>query len=94
MKVTFQFEAQLRQVAGSAEQVTELDSGANLLDGLQKITSNGRDDLKARLFSNNGTLQPTILLFLNDQPVPPNQADSTALFDGCTVLLLPPISGG
>lgn len=94
MKVTLQFEAQLRQVAGFAETEIETESGASVLDALQKVVSCSSDELRHRILADDGSLQPTVLLFVDDQAVPTDLAGTTTLSDNSRVLVLPPISGG
>ena len=94
MKVRIQFEAQLRQVAGYSEAEIDMPAEATVLDALKQQTSGDASELRGRMFSSEGGLLSTILLFLNDQAVPVDQAATTVLSDGSTVLVLPPISGG
>ena len=94
MKVNFQFEAQLRQIAGVSQTELELESGAGLRAALDRLTSTGFDELRSRIFDDNGDLQSTILLFVNDEAIPTEMAESTTLQENSTVLVLPPISGG
>lgn len=92
MNITIQFEAQLRQLAGVAEIEVAAEDGCDLLEVLR--TADMSAALKERIFAPSGDLQPTILVFVDDQSLPSSDAGSTALTDGCKVLLLPPISGG
>jgi molybdopterin converting factor small subunit len=94
MKVAIQFEAQLRQVAGSGNVEIDVPDGGNLLKALQQVASSGSDELRDRLFTAEGTVQPSVLVFVNDQPVSSQFANVHVLNAGDTILLLPPISGG
>ncbi len=94
MKVAIQFEAQLRQVAGAGNVDIDVPEGSNLLTALQLVASSSNDGLHDRLLTEEGALQASVLVFVNDQPVPSQSADFHVLSAGDTILLLPPISGG
>jgi molybdopterin converting factor small subunit len=94
MKVAIQFEAQLRQVAGTGNVDIDVPAGSNVLTALQQVVSTGSDGLRDRVFTSEGALQASVLVFVNDQPVPSQSANDHVLSAGDTVLLLPPISGG
>ncbi len=94
MKVAIQFEAQLRQVAGTGNVDIDAPEGSSVLTALQKVASSGYDGLRDRIFSEEGLLQASVLVFVNDQPVPSQSTNDHVLNAGDTVLLLPPISGG
>lgn len=93
MQITVQFEAQLRQVAGLNERTVDVTDDCSLLHLLQDATLT-TEALRARVLSDDGQVQPSLLLFVNDVPVPAGAAQSVVLKDGDRVLLLPPISGG
>lgn len=92
MKIDIEFEAQLREVAGQQRTTVELLDGQRLSHAIQSATEES-DALRNRLLTPNGDMQPSVLVFINDQPVSVPAEDCT-LNDGDTVLLLPPISGG
>jgi molybdopterin converting factor small subunit len=94
MKVTVQFEAQLREIAGTGSTETELPDGASFLDAVQKVVVDGTDALAERLLAKDGGLQPSLMAFVNDQPVIAATAGTHQVSDGDMILLLPPISGG
>jgi len=94
MKVAIQFEAQLRQVAGTGNVDIDVPEGINLLSALKQIASSSNEGLRERLLTEEGELQASVLVFVNDQPVPSQSADVHGLNADDTILLLPPISGG
>ena len=67
MKIKVIFEAQLREIAGIQEREVELGEDASLLDALKQVADSAA--LQSRLLAADGTPQPGILLFVNDQPV-------------------------
>lgn len=93
MQITIQFEAQLRQIAGTGTQTVDVTDDCSLLHLLQDATLTA-EALRLRILNDEGHVQPSLLLFVNDVPVPPDTADSVVLKGGDQVLLLPPISGG
>lgn len=94
MKVTFQFEAQLRQVAGINSCVVELPENVSLLAAIQHVSDEAGEVLRERLLSARKAVQPGILVFVNERPVPSALTDNHRLQSGDVILLLPPISGG
>ncbi|MCR9197895.1 MAG: MoaD/ThiS family protein [Planctomycetaceae bacterium] len=93
LKITMVYEAQLREVAGQAEAVIDAEGVGSLLELLQHVAGQN-EQLRPRLLAENGELLPSLLVFVNDQPVEHSAAAARSLADGDTVLLLPPISGG
>ena len=88
MKITIQFEAQLREISGEAEVILDPPDSATLPEVLT-LVSEAKDALRERLFSGS-EVSPSLMVFVNEQPVTVDHV----LHDGDTVLLLPPISGG
>ena len=94
MKVNVQFEAQLQRAAGVADATAEIPTNGTVMTVLQQIAVSRPEELGRRLFSEDGELLASLLLFVNEQPVPTNDAANRQLSDGDRLLLLPPISGG
>ena len=91
MKITIQFEAQLREVAGQSEVSLDVADDTNLRQVLEEAAADN-DTLRERLFAGD-SLSASLMVFVNDQPIA-GDANDHSLNDGATVLLLPPISGG
>lgn len=94
MKVEIQFEAQLRQVAEAPSVQLDLAEGTSLAAGVAQAAEGSAQALRDRLLADDGSVRAGLLVFVNDQPVSADRIPDTALCDGDTVLLLPPISGG
>ena len=94
MQITFQFEAQLRQIAGTGERQVEVPDGSSLLEALKLLVEQDGGALQERILRADGAVQNSLLLFVNDVPVAPDSAANHVLNNGDQVLLLPPISGG
>jgi len=93
MNVTIVYEAQLREVAGQSQAVIDA-AGLGSLAALLQHVATRNESLRSRLLDEKGDLLPSLLIFLNEQPVQHGVAAAQPLADGDTVLLLPPISGG
>lgn len=94
MKVTFQFEAQLRAVAGVGSRDVQVPEGTSLLAAMQQVSDEAGDVVRDRLLTTQRTVQLSLLVFVNEQPVTSAAAESCLLQSGDTILLLSPISGG
>lgn len=94
MRVFFEFEAQLRLAAGTDSQVTETTEGSNLLDALKLLAAQHGGELADRLLDENQKPRSGILMFINNQPVPPTDIACQQLRADDRILLFPPISGG
>lgn len=90
MKVTIQFEAQLRHLAGSPDRQIVVDDGTSVQDVVRESVSD-TPALAEAVLDAEGRPARSVLVFVNDVPV----ADFAAVLNqGDVVLLLPPISGG
>ena len=92
MKVTIQCFAQLARAAGAADHSVELSEGATAQDALQAFGETTTEEARALLFSEAGDLQPTILLFLDSDPI--LWSDPAPARDGSTLFVATPIAGG
>ena len=93
MKVIVQFEAQLQHLAGVPQAEVEGNEGDTVLQSVENSLGDN-SDLRQRLIGPDGHLLPTVLIFLNEEPVNSVDASSRQVSDSDTILLLPPISGG
>lgn len=94
MQVDVYFEAQLRLAMGSEKNSVELEPSATVQDLLVRLTEQHPDELTARLVNNEGIAQRSVLIFVNESPVPYHEITKTMLNDGDSLRLLPPIAGG
>jgi molybdopterin converting factor small subunit len=94
MQITFQYEAQLRQAAGCAEQQLQLPSECTLQQAIQHAAQAGSDALQQRLLTSDNAVHSSVLIFVNNIPVSSSAAVNHILQADDQVLLLPPISGG
>jgi sulfur carrier protein ThiS len=94
MQVSVNYEAQLRMAAGLNSEALEVADQCNLLQLLQQVAAARGTNLADRLLTADGQLQPGILLFVNEQPIPAAAAATRTLDSNDVILLYPPISGG
>ncbi len=94
MQVVVHFEAQLRQLAEVDNAVVSIPDASSVLDLLRVLAEQVGTSLRDRVFHADGTVQRSVLLFVNDRSVAHDALDRCHLKDGDSVLLYPPISGG
>lgn len=92
MKITVEYSAQLKRIAGTGSQVVEVDSDGSIRTVIEKVAGEHGDDFRGFTLNGTGDLQPTILLCVNDEQV--SWASPPPLNDGDVVSLLSPIAGG
>lgn len=94
MNVTVKFEAQLRTAAGAGALSITTANSCSLLELLRQLALEHGETLRDRLLTVDGQPQPSVLLFVNEQPVPTASAATHRLNEDDSILLYPPISGG
>ncbi len=94
MRVKINYEAQLRIAAGISQEILDLPDGATLHNAICHAADSHGEPLTSRLLTSDRCVQLSILMFVNEQPVPPASMASCFLNEGDTILLYPPISGG
>ena len=94
MDIKVQFEAQLRHVAGIDQAVVSVPEPCSVAGALQAVAAKFGSALGERLVAPDGTTQRSVLLFVNEQAIPHDQASERMLQPGDVLLLYPPISGG
>ena len=94
MEITVQFEAQLRQAAGVGQATVTVPDDSSVEATLRIIGTKCGPALEERLLAADGTVQRSVLLFVNDQPIAHAAVADHRLNAGDVLLLYPPISGG
>ena len=92
MIVTLQCFAQLARAAGGADHELNLDDGATAQDALRFFADNSSEETRTLLFTEAGELQPTILLFLDEEPV--LFSEPAVMRERSTLFIATPIAGG
>lgn len=92
MVVTVEYTAQLKRAAGTSREDIELDDDGTLIDLVNAITERHDENLARMLKTPEGTPQPTVIPFVDNEQA--RWDASSILRDGVTVTLLSPISGG
>jgi molybdopterin converting factor small subunit len=92
MRVIVQYEAQARRAAGTHSETIDVAEAASFRDCIRHVGEWHGDPLKSILLSADGSIQPSLLVFVNDGHVV--RGNEAALSDGDTLTLMTPISGG
>jgi molybdopterin converting factor small subunit len=94
MSIRVCYLAQARKIAGVSEDITPWRAGLTLSAALDELAATRSPEFRAFLFRDDGRLQPTLLITINDQPVARSSAATAALNDGDVVTMIPPVAGG
>jgi molybdopterin converting factor small subunit len=86
------FLAQARSAAGLDETSLECSDGIPLAQALELLAAKYGAALRRILLDPQGTPQPAVMLFVNDEQT--LGASTFQLCDGDTLTIMPPISGG
>ena len=92
MRVTVNYFGQLRQLAGVASESAEPPEGTSVQDCLKDVADSYGQGFVEILFGEEGRLRRTVMVLVNDTPLP-RDAPRT-LNDGDEVTLLTAIAGG
>jgi len=92
MNVTVAYETQLKRAFGMSAETVEVPDGAPVSDVIRAVANRHDDQVVGKLVDADGTIRPSILIFLGEEQI---AADSSReLLDGDTITLMSPISGG
>ncbi len=92
MQITVQYEAQARRAAGTGSESIDVADECRVADCIRQVADAHGSRLKPVLINDDGDVQPTLLIFLNDSQIAHH--DDIQLSNGDTLTLMPPISGG
>lgn len=92
MRINVQYTAQIKAAAGVASDTIEIHQGAGLAESIRQAARQGNDALHKLLIREDGSVQPTLLLFVDDECI--SHDVSVPLRDGQTLTIMSPISGG
>ena len=92
MNVTIQCFAQLARAAGTTDHDLDVRDGATVQEALRALAEATTAEARALLFSEDGELQPTILLFLDEAPV--LWSEPAVVREGSAIFVMTPIAGG
>jgi molybdopterin converting factor small subunit len=92
VNITVKYMAQLKQAAGVAEEVVEVEPTCTVQQLIQALAARRTDAFRKILLDSSGAVRHSILLFLGDEQV---RSDSPRhLREGALVTLLAPMAGG
>jgi molybdopterin converting factor small subunit len=92
VQIAVHYLAQVKQAAGIASEQVEVASPCAVQDLVARLAERHGPPLRHLLLGADGRLQPTILLFVGDEQVGPD--DRLELKDRDVVTLLSPVAGG
>jgi molybdopterin converting factor small subunit len=92
MHITVEYAAQIKRAAGLSVETFECHSPCTVRDILDRVAQRHGESLSLLLFDEDRKLHPSILLFLGDSQVRPDEPRE--LQDHDTLTILSPISGG
>jgi molybdopterin converting factor small subunit len=94
MSIRICYLAQARKMAGVSEDTVPWRPGLMLSAALDELAAKHGSEYRTFLFQSDGRLQPTLLMTINDQPVPRGSVATTALNDHDVITMIPPVAGG
>ena len=91
MTVTVQYSGQARKAAEIDSEKVDPPDGCSMAELLGKLAEK-HGALREMLLTADGSVQPSLMLFLNDEQV--MRGEAVAFKDGDGLMIVPPISGG
>jgi molybdopterin converting factor small subunit len=92
MKVSVRYLAQLKQAAGVGAETVEVGSPCTPRECVGRLAEQHGGELRRLLLGGDGRLNPTVLVFVGDEQVMPDER--VLLNDGDVVTVLLPVAGG
>ena len=92
MKITIEYNGQLRHVAQKESDTIEVANGTPIPEIIAQAAAAYDDSFRIILFDGDGQLLPSALVLFRDEPV--DREQWPPLNDGDVITLLPPIAGG
>lgn len=92
MNITVEYHGQLRHLAQKESESCIVDDNTSIPEFITTISKNYDDTFRAILFDKSGTLLPSALILMDDEPV--DRENWPSLKDGDVITILPPIAGG
>lgn len=92
MQITVEYSAQVKRAARTGAETLQFSSPPSLHDVVQQIVGSHGEELRRALLDENGSLHPSVLVFVGDSQI--RGETDQLLADGNVVSFLSPISGG
>ena len=92
MQLTIRYETLLKRAAGVAVQTFEVADPCDVREVVRQLAQHACDSVRPMLVDETGQLQPSLLLFVNDQQIVGDCPHTIS--EGDEVTLMTPISGG
>jgi molybdopterin synthase sulfur carrier subunit len=96
MKVKVRYFTTLRELAGRAEEIFELENGECLGDLIEIVASKYDGEARIYLYTDEDQkiIDPSVRFLINGRDSKMLQGLKTKLEDGDTIAIIPPIGGG
>jgi MoaD family protein len=95
LKVTVKFFAQAREITHTRDETLEVEGSATVMRILRMLVNEHGDKLSEYLFDPKaGTPKPHLKFFVDGREISMSQGFETVLTDGCSLSIVPPVSGG
>jgi len=92
VRIRIIFSAQARTAAGCSETSLEFSAPLTVTQALELVAQKYGDALRRIVLDEFGTVQASVMLFVNDEQILNDNA--CELHDGDVLTVMPPISGG
>lgn len=92
MKIAIRYMAQVKMAAGRASDEVEVTESCSVRELLAQLAQRHGEDLRRLLLTATGEVPPTLLLFLGDEQISPEQ--HVPRRDGDVLTILSPMAGG
>ncbi len=92
MQITIRYETLLKRATGLAAQKLEITDDCDVREVIARLAQDAVDVVKPMLVDTSGSVQPSLLIFVNDRQIPVSEACPVSAGDEVT--LMSPISGG
>ena len=94
MRIQVEFEAQLRTALGQGVVDLDIAEGSSIVDALRAVVAQGPEAFAARVFSEDGTIRPSLFIVVGESAVSSLDAGAYSLSVDDRVVVMPPIAGG
>jgi MoaD family protein len=95
LRVAVKFFAQARDIVGTRDEALDIEDSATVMDLLAMLVNRHGNKVKEYLFDpKTRTPRPHLKFFVNGREISMSRGFDTVLTNGCTLAIIPPVSGG
>jgi MoaD family protein len=93
--VTVRFFAYARDIVGTRDETLDVEDSTTVIDLLKLLANKHGDKLNEYLFDpRTGTPRPHLKFFVDGREISLSRGFETPLTNGCSLTIIPPVSGG